>query len=60
MLVLDFKVDYRLKTVKGIPQKCMDCLTRMHRRKEEKYDTFCTHPGRDARITSYMGQITQH
>ena len=31
----------------------MDCLTRMHRRKEEKYDTICTHPGRDARITTW-------
>ena len=28
MLVLDFKVDYRLKTVKGIPEECMDCLNK--------------------------------
>ena len=56
MLVLDFKVDYRLKILKSISVECRKCLNEDIdvQKKEEKYDAFCT-----SGVESLLGQTAQ-
>ena len=55
MLVLHFKVDYRLKILKGISVESMKCLNEdMQKKREEKNAVLSVHPhaGMDAQITT--------
>ena len=49
MLVLDFKVDYRLKILKGISVQSMECLNEDAKKKK---NISCTLGGRDDQIAT--------